>query len=126
MSVVNNRFELSVLSGYRAKELSRGIPVTIAKNDNDKNTVTALREIAEGGVLVSNLRNLYVRSLQKNTKSDDVLEEDTQNIAAELMETSEKYHGSDSKIQELSEEEQGENYISVDDYSLEDDDDSGA
>ena len=53
MSVVNNRFELSVLSGYRAKELSRGIPVTIAKNDNDKNTVTALREIAEGGVLVS-------------------------------------------------------------------------
>ena len=75
ISVVKNRFELSVLAGHRAKEISKGSPVTITKKDNDKNTVTSLREIASKTVLVDDLRDHYVRSLQKNAQADDILEE---------------------------------------------------
>ena len=118
MAVVQNRFELSVLSGYRAKEISRGVPVTIIKQENDKNTVTALREIAEGNISVVQLRDLYLRSLQKNAQADDVLEEETQNIAAEI--TDEKIPANTKST--ISEEEAGETYISIDDYAFEEED----
>jgi DNA-directed RNA polymerase subunit omega len=119
VSLVSNRFELCVLASYRAKEISRGSPVTIARHDNDKNTVTSLREIAESGVSVDALRDSYIRSLHSNTYFDDVSEEDTQNIAAELMETTEKHY-----IVETKSEDNEDSYISVDDYTFEDEDDS--
>lgn len=45
-SQTENRFELAVLAAYRAKEISRGGRPTVER-DNDKETVIALREIAE-------------------------------------------------------------------------------
>jgi DNA-directed RNA polymerase subunit omega len=44
---VKNRFELVVLAAKRARQLMRGKEAKI-KWDNDKPTVVALREIAEG------------------------------------------------------------------------------
>ena len=127
ISVVKNRFELSVLSGHRAKEISKGSPVTITKQDNDKNTVTSLREIASKTVLINDLRDHYVRSLQKNAQADDILEEETQNIATDLEQNSavevaqDEKESSDDKTEETTSEE----YISVDDYTFEDENDTG-
>jgi len=43
---VNNRFELVLLAGHRARQISQGAQITVAR-DNDKNPVVALREIAD-------------------------------------------------------------------------------
>ncbi len=42
---VPNRFDLVLLSGYRARQLSGGAD-TLVDRDRDKNPVVALREIA--------------------------------------------------------------------------------
>ena len=127
ISVVKNRFELSVLAGHRAKEVSKGAPVTISKQDNDKNTVTSLREIASKTVLIDDLRDHYVRSLQKNAQADDILEEETQNIATDLEENGaiEVAQDAEKPSEEKTEETTSEEYISVDDYTFEDENDIG-
>lgn len=122
-SVVKNRFELSVLAGHRAKEISKGAPLTIEKQDGDKNTVTSLREIASQTIIVEDLRDHYVRSLQKHAQADDILEEETQNIATDLEENSAIEVAEDSKDSSESKEETSEEYISVDDYTFEDEND---
>ncbi|RUT93658.1 MULTISPECIES: DNA-directed RNA polymerase subunit omega, partial [unclassified Mesorhizobium] len=43
---VDNRFELVLLAGHRARQISQGAPITVPR-DNDKNPVVALREIAD-------------------------------------------------------------------------------
>lgn len=44
---VKNRFELVIIAAKRARQLMRGKPARVPV-DNDKATVVALREIAEG------------------------------------------------------------------------------
>jgi len=44
---IPNRFDLVIVAAHRARQLSEGQPLTVER-DNDKNTVVALREIAEG------------------------------------------------------------------------------
>ena len=51
ISQVNNRFELVLLATKRARQIARGATSLVAE-ENDKPTVLALREIAEG--LVTN------------------------------------------------------------------------
>jgi DNA-directed RNA polymerase subunit omega len=46
---VNNRFELVLLATKRARQIARGAPALLPE-ENDKPTVLALREIAEGFV----------------------------------------------------------------------------
>jgi len=46
---VGNRFELVLLATKRARQIARGVEPLVAAN-NDKPTVIALREIAEGKV----------------------------------------------------------------------------
>jgi DNA-directed RNA polymerase subunit omega len=123
--IVKNRFELSVLAGYRAKEISKGSQVTITKQENDKDTVTALREIAEEGVLIDDLRDAYIRSMQKNAHADDLLEEETQNVDTDIVEADNEMQDTSSKTttEESSTEESAEDYISVDDYTFEDEND---
>ncbi len=45
---VDNRFELVMLAGRRARQLSRPGVRPLVAEENDKPTVIALREIAEG------------------------------------------------------------------------------
>ena len=46
---IPNRFDLVLLAAHRARGIAAGEPLTVER-DNDKNTVVALREIAEKSV----------------------------------------------------------------------------
>lgn len=60
---IPNRFQLVVLAAQRTRELSSGALPHLAR-DNDKNPVIALREIAEGAVLVSDLEQRYLGAVK--------------------------------------------------------------
>ncbi len=55
---VDNRFKLVLLAGTRARQLSHGATEFVPRN-KDKDTVVALREIAEGHVTVDNINQLH-------------------------------------------------------------------
>ncbi|MDH5300322.1 MAG: DNA-directed RNA polymerase subunit omega [Gammaproteobacteria bacterium] len=52
---VDNRFELVLLASRRARQLANGQESTVAW-ENDKPTVVALREIAQGNVTPASMR----------------------------------------------------------------------
>lgn len=65
LSKVDNRFQLVMISSKRARQLQTGGKDALVPEDNDKPTVIALREIAEGLVDVSilNSRSAPVREI---------------------------------------------------------------
>ncbi len=67
---VDNRFELVLLAGHRARAIASGAPITVDR-DNDKNPVVALREIADETVSPEDLREELIHSLQKFTEVDE-------------------------------------------------------
>src|SRR5882672_4611688 len=67
---VENRFELVLLAGHRARMISSGSPLTIDR-DNDKNPVVALREIADQTVQPDDLKEDLIHSLQKYVEVDE-------------------------------------------------------
>lgn len=71
---VPNRFELTLLAGQRAREISNGVTLTVTR-DHDKNPVVALREVAEGTVGIEHLRNALVQSMQKHVSQNEAEEE---------------------------------------------------
>jgi DNA-directed RNA polymerase subunit omega len=67
---VDNRFDLVLLAGHRARMISSGSQITIDR-DNDKNPVVALREIADGTISPGDLNEDLVHSLQKYVEVDE-------------------------------------------------------
>ncbi|HEY0439121.1 MAG TPA: DNA-directed RNA polymerase subunit omega [Xanthobacteraceae bacterium] len=67
---VENRFELVLLAGHRARMISSGATITLDR-DNDKNPVVALREIAETSVSPEDLKEDLIHSLQKYVEVDE-------------------------------------------------------
>jgi len=67
---VDNRFELVLLSGHRARMVSQGAPVTVDR-DNDKNPVVALREIADATIDSEDLKEDLIHSLQRHVEVDE-------------------------------------------------------
>ena len=67
---VDNRFELVLLAGHRARQISQGAPITVGR-DNDKNPVVALREIAEETLSPDDLKEDLIHSLQKHVEVDE-------------------------------------------------------
>ena len=67
---VENRFDLVLLAGHRARLISSGSQITVER-DNDKNPVVALREIAETTISPDDLREELVHSLQKYVEVDE-------------------------------------------------------
>src|SRR3954467_4484195 len=67
---VPNRFDLVLLSGFRARQLSGGAE-PIVDRDRDKNPVVALREIAAKSLKPDELKEEYIRSLQKHAEVDE-------------------------------------------------------
>ncbi|EAR10849.1 DNA-directed RNA polymerase subunit omega [Reinekea blandensis] len=55
---VDNRFELIMVASKRARQISNDGADTLVEEDNDKPTVIALREIAEGKIDASILENI--------------------------------------------------------------------
>jgi DNA-directed RNA polymerase subunit omega len=67
---VDNRFELVLLAGHRARQISQGALITVER-DNDKNPVVALREIAEETLSPGDLKEDLIHSLQKHVEVDE-------------------------------------------------------
>ena len=65
-----SRFELVLVASNRARKLYSGENQT-AHIDNDKNTVIALREIAEETLTIEQLKNNLIEEYQTNTFSED-------------------------------------------------------
>lgn len=67
---VDNRFELVLLAGHRARMISQGEAITVDR-DNDKNPVVALREIADETLSTGDLKEDLIHSLQKHVEIDE-------------------------------------------------------
>lgn len=67
---VENRFELVLLAGHRARQISQGAQIKVDR-DNDKNPVVALREIADEALAPEDLREDLIHSLQKHVEVDE-------------------------------------------------------
>ena len=78
---VENRFELVLIAGHRARMISSGSPITVDR-DNDKNPVVALREIADEKVNPDDLKEEFIHSLQKFVEVDEPEPEPVALIAA--------------------------------------------
>ncbi len=65
-----SRFELVLVASNRARKLYSGENPTV-DIDNDKNTVIALREIAEETLTSEKLKNDLIEEYQTNTFSED-------------------------------------------------------
>jgi DNA-directed RNA polymerase subunit omega len=72
---VPNRFELVLLAGQRARDISGGANLAVDR-DNDKNPVVALREIADGALSLETLTGSVIQGLQKHVESDEPEEEE--------------------------------------------------
>jgi DNA-directed RNA polymerase subunit omega len=67
---IPNRFDLVLLAGYRARALSGGAE-TLVDRDRDKNPVVALREIAAKELKPDDIKEDYIKSLQKHAEVDE-------------------------------------------------------
>ena len=65
-----SRFELVLVASNRARKLHTGENPTV-EIDNDKNTVVALREIAEETITKEELKNDLIQEYQTNTFGED-------------------------------------------------------
>ncbi|QFR32268.1 DNA-directed RNA polymerase subunit omega [Ancylobacter sp. TS-1] len=98
---VDNRFELVLLAGHRARVIASGSPITVDR-DNDKNPVVALREIADETISPDDLREELIHSLQKFTEVDEPEPETVPMIASA---GSEGADDSDIMLDRMTEEE---------------------
>ena len=67
---VDNRFELIVLASHRGREITAGAELTLPR-DNDKNPVVSLREIAEETIVVEDLKEDMIVSMQNQIMDDE-------------------------------------------------------
>ena len=65
-----SRFELVLVASQRARELHSGEKPTIDR-DNDKNTVIALREIADITIPIEKMKENVIEGFQKVTINDE-------------------------------------------------------
>ncbi len=79
---IPNRYELLMVAAQRAKDIASGAPITVAR-DNDKNSVVALREIADETVSIEELQKSLVLGLQKYVEVEEPEEEEMEIMAAE-------------------------------------------
>ena len=67
---VENRFELVLMASHRARMISSGARPVVSR-DKDKNTVVALREIADATISPGDLREDLIHTLQKYVEVDE-------------------------------------------------------
>ena len=95
-----SRFELVLVASQRARKLHSGDEPTVEK-DNDKNTVIALREIADTSFTVEEMKENLIQEYQTVTISDEENEnQEIESLELELTKseiTEEKQSLSDNK-----------------------------
>ena len=67
---IANRFELVLLAAHRARTIAKGSAAAVEPG-NDKNTVIALREIAEKVIPANDMREGFIEFLQGNAEVDE-------------------------------------------------------
>jgi len=70
---IENQYDLVLLAKERTSQLNSGAEMLV-ESHNDKNTVIALREIADGKVTIEELKNNSIARLRK--EPDESLEEE--------------------------------------------------
>ncbi len=80
---VDNRFDLVLLAGHRARQVSQGAEITVER-DNDKNPVVALREIADETLSPGDLKEDLIHSLQRHVEVDEPEADDLIETIAEV------------------------------------------
>ena len=78
---VENQYELILLARERAMQLGRGEKSTLSV-ENDKRTVLALREIAEGTVGVDEMRTSIVNNFRRYP--NDMMQEEDLDVSKEM------------------------------------------
>ena len=91
-----SRFELVLVASQRARKLHAGEEPTVER-DNDKNTVIALREIADSTISVSDMKENLIEEYQTVTINDE-----------------EKEHLEIDKSEENDDNSKSENRINID------------
>lgn len=86
---VDNRFQLVLLAGHRARMIREGSPMTVERN-NDKDPVIALREIADETVDMDTIKESYISNLQEVRPNEDVEREEDQRALESAPTTSEE------------------------------------
>jgi len=75
---IDSQYDLVLLAKERTSQLNAGDPALVPQ-DNDKNTVIALREIGEGKISIKTLEDSAINRLRKQqeetTESEDELED---------------------------------------------------
>ena len=74
---VENQYDLVLLAKERTSQLNSGAEMLV-EEDNDKNTVIALREIGDGKITVEELKNNSIARLRK--EPDENLEEEAEEV----------------------------------------------
>ena len=67
---VESPYELVLVAKERTTQLNSGVEPTVSI-DNDKNTVISLREIGDGAITYDDLKERYLKSLQKVVINND-------------------------------------------------------
>lgn len=115
-TVIPSRFELVVLASQRAKEIGAGARPTVER-DNDKNSVVALREIADQTISPEALRESVIKKNQKRQAvvDHDLPEEEnkmemSREISSEMadLQVADKSGLSDMFSDEMSEDDDSE------------------
>ncbi len=130
---IPNRYELLLVASQRAKDIASGSPIKVER-DNDKNSVVALREIAESKADIEDLQRSLVMGLQKYVEVEEPEEEELEILAAEkeLAELDAQFDGDTILEAALAESMQIENSqgetldietdgLAIDDAELDDD-----
>jgi len=135
-----SRFELVLVASNRARKLHSGDEPTVQK-DNDKNTVIALREIADSSLTVDQMKenliqeyqtvtindeedeNFEIQSIEENSEesSDSDMDGDSENIESQSSDTSKEVEEEISNLVSSEDNEIQEQYeiteVSSDDGS---------
>lgn len=96
---VPNRFELVLVAGQRARDISAGAKLTLDR-DNDKNPVVALREIADDTVPLDGLQNALITGLQKHVEVDEPEEDEMEGFISDRDMTFETVANEDEMIED--------------------------
>ena len=100
-----SRFELVLVASNRARKLYTGESPTV-EIDNDKNTVIALREIAEETITREKLKNDLIQEYRANTFSED----------EDLDELEDNTNEDQTDTNEIASETSSEDEITKDEY----------
>jgi DNA-directed RNA polymerase subunit omega len=96
---VDNRFELVLMASHRARAITSGANILVAR-DNDKNPVVALREIADSKLQPNDLREDVIHAMQKQVEVDEPETEAAPPLASSAIDP-----GSEAQFDRMTEED---------------------